>query len=560
MQEVISLKNSCRSRLNTQLSPSFSQRSFLISDFISPNFVDSLLLNYDRNSLQEAISDSNSLMGLIDRTQQAFDTIKHQLDALQAKFVQHLTGSYTQSGHSDQLEKLNLLELQMKKCHQKIRHSSLSDMILVDNFASLLNDFECTINKSISHTMEEKATEALKRIESIQTDLQNAVSKIPYNQTDSGLWKLKQPKQWATPVGIPSEAHQTKKLLTLEANIDDYFCSSTMMQVPRHKYSLMAMQELSKLAMIKMIDVDKRRVLFTSKNEGIEIYTSLINFLHFESINMIVSGCGLAQQGNPVIRLSRASSKGALRRVADISIRSLFSEKINGIDVWFSFLKPQQFMIVACKKMFKVINLLTRDIVQTRNFEENIEGIKYIKDLELLILISKSRLLAYELSDGLISRHPKFDDCIKAYKSNGLYLAANAVIFIKHSSNGSRRTTLQDESVVSFIQLRVNQEGVNIYKVIRKTSELYQHLYLNNQDYGENWPNVTIWYVVMNFQLNKLKLLYNVADHTKLYEGEVDFNGCETSAKLVKQDMLPEHSTPVVYNLANDLYIEKFDL
>lgn len=194
-QTCISLKGSCRNRLNTQVCPSFLQKSFLINHFTSSGFVDYLFANYDNQSYQSTNFDPSPIINPIAKTYQAFEEIKDQNDGLEDKIIQEPIVFGTKEDNQD--EELKSLKVAMENCHKKIQKGSL-DSKLIEDFVSLLKTFEYVKNKKDA---------AFTRKEKIQE---------------------------TTPLKC-----QTTKIATFRENLDSCFaCSGTILNILKRDYVL----------------------------------------------------------------------------------------------------------------------------------------------------------------------------------------------------------------------------------------------------------------------------------------------------------------------------------
>ena len=568
MQGLISLKSSCRSRLTTQTCPSLSQKSYLVSDLMSPGFVDRLIMDYNSKPSQGPKFDHSLLIDLINRAQDAFKAVRVQIDDLEIRFIQKLTAFCAADDHHGQEEKLNLMRLQMKKCHKKILKNSSSNLLLIDTFAELFDKFEQAKKMRTISIAEERVSEILHQIDNIQNELKAAVSSITLKSDQAEPWK---PRQVAKPEFVnhsASKACETKKIVTFETNLDDYHTSSTMVNVRNHNYILFAIKKGIDPPYIQMIDVGKSRILLKSKNlyDGLRIYTDATNFLYTPSLDLIISRCRFSTETSAV-RLYKASSKGIMKRVADIPLHLFFLEKTNRDSISFEVLHPQHFVAVVLDRTVKIVNFLTRSVLKTYVYEEPIVAVRHIKDLGFFVVILSTYLLVYELSGRLTLSRPKFRSPMKDKDFDKVYLMANVIITVKFVSDVVRdddgRVT-EDNSVHIFTGVKINQMGVNTYQVTLKTFELYQEVYPINYQ-GEEIidefpPTVRIWYVVMHPNLNKLKILYSLSYKNNLYVREIDFRDHGESVNYVKEEALSEGNGPFVYSKGDSLYMDTFHI
>ena len=556
MQRLLSLKNSCRSRLATQTSPCLSQKSFLLSDFMSSEFVDYLMSHYNDQFPHYNISDPGCLLELIEAAHQTFEVTKNQIEVLQREFVQKLTAFYTKD---DQKETLDLLQLEMKKCHQKIRENPELNLRLIDDFALLLKEFEDNKNRNEKYIMEEKKKEILCHLNSISEELHTAVVNIAKSHDKTELWRLKKVMKSRECSNQPLGDHQTKKIMDLKTNLDDLCCSSTIMSVSNQDIVLFAAQRPTQRIQTKMIDTKAGRILSSSKNlfDDMRIYKFERNFLRANSLNILLSECR-AQDFRSVVRVFRINSRGTMRRIVELPLDAYFliEEHIFFIDI----LKDQHLLAVAGGQELKLINLFTRRVTQTFKYAERIRGIRCIEDLSFLVVVFSSHLLVYDLSTRLKKPAPKFQCGIQGQGWDKVFLQANLIITIEFISDVVRDEEgiiIENNSMHIFTIFQVNQLGINRFEVTLKALDLYQSI--NENDFEEEEddmnPNyISIGYILTYPNVNKLKILYSVGSSSMVSIKEINFGH---QGRDVEQDLLLERNSPLIYCQGRELLMDR---
>ena len=543
MQELISLKGSCRSRYTSQVCPSFSQKCFLANDFMSQGFVDSLLTHYDSADSQMETFDYSSLNSLIAQAHQAFKAVKQQIDAFEGRFIQKITALYTEDLYIHQNEALHFLKLQIYKCHKKILETSSPDSKLIDDFVMLLRELELTKKRSGATVIEDKASKVLNQIAHIQKELQVALSTATQRYENSDLWRLNQAVILKSKNKVLSKECKTRKLMTLEAILENFYSPASVIRLLNYDYVLFPIRDESSSTQTKMIDANKSKVLFSSKHiyNRIKNYACTPLFLYLDSLDLIISKSKTAEKSF-IIQLHKLSSKGMIRRVADISVDSFFPDEQQDEFLRCEVLNPQFLIAIAFARTIKIVNLFTRNVIQTYSHEEDIYFIKYIQTSKLLVIVLSNQLFVYQLSDRIVFSNPKFRVSHNFINWDGFFAAANVVVFENPVSSiideSDEKIPINPEGYTLKV-FQVNQKGVNIYKTVI-----------------QNPIRMNTVYTLVNANLNKLKVLYHAGDERKIHIRDIDFDTKEESQEYVDQDILPENNGPFVYNVEKSVYID----
>ena len=452
MQGFISLHSSCRKRLDNQVNCSITQRSFLLKDFVSPDFIDSIFVPlYEKSSLIKSRIKLHSSFDIIDPVKGVSVMAKQQISMPEKHVVQETASN--QGNYQSTKEELDLLKVELRRCHRKIL-SSTSHLVLVDEFSNLLSQY-C---KSRKQTEKHKGEDILISPKKLET-LENSPPNLP----------IKADNIQSAPQDTIAGSLAIKRIL--------YGHSDKVFKIQNHDYLLSTVVQTSNsnLDTIEIIDCKTHQTLaksvkiFEKGVEQILTYAASLNMIITRSIRMSL---GL------ILKFYRLSPNG-LKRVAEIPFHTFTSNdpSIMRSEFEVELLEPEYLFACFASQTLILVNILTRKVVKTHTYRENVEGIRYIQTLKLLVIICENQLFVYDFDSRLALSEPRFS--IKHGRNNilysGIYSALNVVVICKQRTN-PRVKILKHGPVYTFIVFEINLSDVNVYKVTVESFELADRL------------------------------------------------------------------------------------
>ena len=478
MNSLISLKTSCGNRFMTQVHPSFPQKSFLMSNFSSPDFVDTLLSPYDAHLNKQARFNYNHLTSLICTAEKAFEATKDRNNRLETRFLYELTAFCTKDDDSRQ-EELGLIRFEMKRCHKNIL-KGLLDPVVVEDFALLLKEYETTKKRIGTNNMEDRLLKATTELESLKASSKTSKSWSEEDCNQVRIWETDLvTKSRLDRVPVPQRC-KTKKVLTFDACLDHFSNLGTIIKFLDQEYALLRVKKQYISVPTKIVKVKNGRVLLSSNQTLKEIHVHIYqkSLVYADLLNMIVSKC-TTFDGLLTLRLYRMSSKEIIRKVADILIEIFFPKCTNLDELYFDVVDPQHIVAITFCTQLKLVNILTRKTLKILSFDGKINELRYIRDLSFLVISLESRLLVYDLSRNLQLLNAKFSIDIEFIE--GSYVPAiNHIVFESTTSDIVRDENLivvADYSTTDFFIIQINHSGINNYEIKVPNSQLYADVY-----------------------------------------------------------------------------------
>ena len=397
---------------------------------MSPGFVDSIFVPlYEQSTLIKSRTKLHSFVDIMNPGN-GISMEKHVVPET----------TLDQGSNQSSEEELDLLKLELRKCHQKILHNT-SYLVLVDEFSNLLSQY-CNIKKQAEKHRKENMLVLPKELDALEN------SSLNHPIKDS--------------IHLKSQDTIAE---TLAINNMFYNHSDKAFRIQNRDYLLTTMIDVSnsQLSTIEIFDIKTQQPLAKS----IKIFEKEVEKMlaYAASLNMLITQSNRIKAGI-ILKLYRTSPKG-LKRVAEIPFNTFTSRdpSIMNSEFEVELLEPEHIFACFASQTLILVNILARKIVKTHTYREDIEGIRYIRALKLLVIICKNQLFVYDFNFRLVLSNPRFS--IKHESKNVLfteiYSTANVVVICKQRSN-TRKRILRHKSEYTFIVFEINQSDVNVYQ------------------------------------------------------------------------------------------------
>ena len=494
---TISLKNSCRDRLSTQVQPSFSQRTFLLSDFTSPDFIDSSLLK----SYQEKAHNQ------VEKIQRAFDSLRNQINTLETQLVQKMMAGFNSDTNKE--HELESIHQEMKLCHERILEGSL-DTKCIDELAHLLNRYEEAYSRNIMLQEEKKIVDMLNKLENLNKKINSEVGSCK----DETLEKIWDP--------VATKTRDVRFLGPKPKRTID-----TKKEKKRKKKGDAAIEKLTYQENIRRLvlppqEDSVRTISLHNKNVCPSWAKTLKSEKYVDALNLVVR-----VDSDSTFSFYRPDLC-RLRRITSFSVDCFFPTSSH---IGYEIPEESYLMVLFSGKSLKLINTLTRRAVQSCNFESEVCYAKYIRNLNCLFVALSTEIRVYRLSLILDLSMPVLCAPIKFAGCQKVYIQEDLVQFQSYDRNleydktisffGESANCYIDCSKHIFDTFQGNRVNFTYYKNIMKSSEYGCEK--ASIDYTESYPEVSVENVTIDPKLKRFKVMYKVGEKKSKKKKEFQF-------------------------------------
>ena len=473
--QIISLKNNCRNRFSSQVKPSLSERTFTISDFYSPSFLQSIIfvdqgLNPKWNGKLSLLA-LPALANVIDQVENTFDTIKDQIDQLRQNFVTKLTAFYTDSQEGKEMP---ILREEMKKCHQRLLENKDLHPVMLENFVMLLDKYKSAMDLSIPFVVEEKISKITSVLSYTSHKLEEAMKQAHEICCCQSWENVKRVNESNCET---EEKFETIKVVDLQNIPFCYTKERKFTYVRSENYYLSGhytFESYKRSLIMKMVDLKKSTLVLSKKFKGPELHFYNDQRIYLEPLNFIIGkgelGCDPSNisldiyrpKFSKIVRISRIQ----IQLPEELTIKSTFSYDQS---MKFEILLPQHYIAICQAQIFIILNVLTRKIILQHSHSENIRRLVHISHQGILAVVLDSSLLVYDyraqpfllkrLYDFSLS---KLDACNVVRTST----KANVIIFIHQQRKETRSVCGRRTKTTNiFYILTLGRHGVDEYLI-----------------------------------------------------------------------------------------------
>ena len=394
--DFVSLRRNCSSRFVKSNGPTPSEGTFLLKDFISPNFIDQVF-----NSYQQTTSDdkSHSQLGtIIQDIQDIFESYKNEIERIKHSLISKAWELFGSDRNSIKKEKLRG---ELKELHEKVVQNNFEPGIL-EEFVVMFNHAKekmLTPPKPVSPS----AVTAFKSfVEEVQADTKRSIQECSAKAKKEIVLIPEVVPEKTLPATKP---YKTQELFQVNSR-DIQGCYLEL----EGKSAILCFGYDKKVGIplkAKLYAIEKGKLCYSIPNSDRlpHAYSKKLNCLAFCHAKTLEDG-----SKDLIVDLHRITSRG-VKKITEMPIRLPANSHVTfegspllnnrqfmkASDVKLTFIDRFGLLLVKQGKHIFVVNMFTKKLLCQKEYTDGILDVNYVKDFNSVVVLTCKEIILYKI-------------------------------------------------------------------------------------------------------------------------------------------------------------------